>query len=129
MNKPARATASHSPDKAKNALDGNPKTRWDTSTPMRPGMWYMLEFGMERTFTKITLDTRGSRGDYPRGYEVYVSRDPKQWGPPVAKGKGTKPVTEITFKPASGRFLRIVQTGQTSRLFWSIHELKVEMKD
>ncbi len=128
MNKPARATGSHNAHKAKNALDGNPKTRWDTGRAMSPGMWFQLEFGMERTFTKLTLECKGSGGDYPRGYEVYVSRDGKNWAKPVAKGQGKSPVVEITLKPASGRFLKIVQTGRTKGSFWSIHTLQIESK-
>jgi HEAT repeat protein len=128
MNKPAKATASHNAKKAGSALDGKPKTRWDTGKPQQPGMWFRVEFGLERTFSKVVLDTRGSNGDYPRGYEVYVSRDGENWGQPVAKGEGAKPVTEIDLKPASGRFLKIVQTGETKNLYWSIHEMKVESK-
>ena len=128
MNAPAKATASHGANKAHLALDNNPGTRWDTATPMRPGMWFLLEFGTERTFTKLTLECKASAGDYPRGYEVYVARDKTNWGKPVAVGKGTSPVVAITLKPASGRFLKIVQTGSTSGLFWSIHTLKLETK-
>jgi HEAT repeat protein len=126
MNAPAKATASHNPDKAGLALDGKPETRWDTGTAMVPGMWYQLEFGMERTFTKIVLECKQSGGDYPRGYEVYVSRDGQNWGKPVATGAGTNPVVEIKLPPSSGRFLRIVQTGKTDGLFWSIHTLEIE---
>ena len=36
-------TASHNPDKAANAIDGAMGSRWDTGTPMRPGMWFQVE--------------------------------------------------------------------------------------
>ena len=125
MKQPARLTASHNPAKARNAMDGNPGTRWDTGAPQRGGEWFMIELPVEQEISGLVLDTRGSRGDYPRGYEVYVSRDGKNWGKPVATGHGTKPVTEIKFKPTFGRFIKIVQTGRTSGLYWSIHEMKL----
>jgi len=128
MKAPARVSASVNSRNARNAIDGNARTRWDTGAPMKGGEWFLIELPIEQVVTKITLDTRGSRGDYPRGYEVYVSRDGKTWGQPAAKGAGNGPVTEIKLKPAIGRFIKIVQTGRTGRLFWSIHELKLETR-
>lgn len=123
---PALAKASHNSHKAKNALDGDPKTRWDTGAAMAGGEWFLLDLGRSKTITRIVLDTKGSRGDYPRGYEVYVSRNSRGKGKMVAKGEG-KVVTEIRLEPpAFGRFVRIVQTGRTSGLYWSIHELTVD---
>jgi hypothetical protein len=46
----------------------------------------------------------------------------------VAKGRGRGPVTDIRWKPVVGRTIKIVQTGKTSGLFWSIHEVKVRAK-
>ncbi len=128
MKAPARVTASLNADKAGNAIDGKPETRWDTGAAMKGGEWFMVELPVEQVVTKLTLDTRGSAGDYPRGYEVYLSRDGRAWGTPVATGKGDKPITEITLKPGFGRFIKIVQTGKSDGLFWSIHELKLETK-
>jgi hypothetical protein len=46
-------------------------------------------------------------------------------GQPVATGAGAEgqPVTVISFPPKTGRYVRIVQTGTASGLFWSIHEI------
>ena len=128
MKAPAKLTASANADKAANATDGKPDTRWDTGAAQQGGEWFMIELPVEQTLTKLTLDTRGSGGDYPRGYEVYISRDGKSWGPPVVKGEGKGAVTEIALKPTFGRFVKIVQTGKSDGLFWSIHELKLETK-
>ncbi|HUT36930.1 MAG TPA: HEAT repeat domain-containing protein [Planctomycetota bacterium] len=128
MKAPARVTASPNPDGAPKAVDGKPETRWETGAAMAGGEWFLIELPVEQVVTKITLDTKGSAGDYPRGYEVYLSRDGRAWGQPVATGEGKGPVTEITLKPGFGRFVKIVQTGKSSGLFWSIHELKLETK-
>jgi len=128
MKAPAKLTASHNPDAAGKASDGKPDTRWDTGAAMQGGEWFLIELPVEQVISKITLDTTGSGGDYPRGYEVYISRDGKAWGQPVVKGQGTKAITEIALKPTFGRFIKIVQTGKSDGLFWSIHELKLETK-
>ncbi len=129
ISKTIKATASINNGNVKNALDGNKGTRWDTTRPMKPGDWFMIDLGIERTVAAITLDAAGSRGDYPRGYEVYVSFNGGSWGKPIVSGKGTKPLTVIKFsRPVQTRFIKIVQTGSVPGLFWSIHELKVDLR-
>ena len=124
------ATASHGGNETKNAFDGKLDSRWATGTPMRPGMWFMLDLGVEQGVKKLILDTRGSAGDYPRGSEVYVSFDGKTWGKkPVLTSKPQGPMTTLTFSPTvHARYLKIVQTGSVEGLFWSIHEMKVELE-
>jgi HEAT repeat protein/type 1 glutamine amidotransferase len=129
VSKRMKATASLNNGKVKNALDGNRDTRWDTGTPQVGGEWFTLDLGIESTLTGITLDAAKSTKDYPRGYEVYVSFDGGNWGKPVVAGKGTKPLTEIKFpNPVRARFVKIVQTGSVSTLFWSIHDLKIHFE-
>jgi len=129
VNKTLKATASVKNGSVKNALDGNKGTRWDTGRPMQPGDWFTLDLGIESTVTGLTLDAAGSRGDYPRGYEVYVSFDGGSWAKPIVSGKGTRPLTEIKFpRPVRTRFIRIVQTGSVPGLFWSIHDLKIDLQ-
>ncbi|MHC4733140.1 MAG: HEAT repeat domain-containing protein [Planctomycetota bacterium] len=129
ISKNIKATASINNGNVKNALDGNTGTRWDTSRPMRPGDWFMIDLGIERTVAGLTLNAAGSRGDYPRGYEVYVSFNDGNWGKPIVSGKGTKPLTVIKFpRPVQTRFIKIVQTGSVPGLFWSIHEMKVDVR-
>jgi len=129
VSKSLKATASLNSGNAKNALDGNQATRWDTGRPMKPGDWFVLDMGIESTVKGLTLDTRGSTNDFPRGYEVYVSFDGGSWGRPVASSKESKLLEEIKFgKPIRTRFIKIVQLGSSSNWFWSIHELKVDLQ-
>jgi hypothetical protein len=93
---------------------------------MKPGMWFQIDLGAERDVTRIVMDTRESPGDYPRGCEVYASTDGKGWGEPVLKSPPQRPITRLKFPgPVRARFLKIVQTGETQGLNWSIHELRV----
>ncbi len=126
MSGPPVAKASHHPQAVKNALDGNPKTRWDTKQPMKPGMWFMLDLKKARRIETIELETKGSRNDYPRSYELYLSNQPFDFGEPVLEGKGHGPVTVMRIeKPVAVRYLKIVQTGSSKGNFWSIHTMKV----
>jgi hypothetical protein len=87
-----------------------------------------------QTFSRIALDSGIALGDYPRGYEIYVSNDSVSWGNPVAVGNGYGPVASITFTPITARFIRIYQTGDTSQMgdnslnWWGISELNVYKK-
>lgn len=121
--------ASRNSDDADNAIDGNRETRWATGRGMQPGDWFQVDLGAEATIRGLSLDADGSTGDYPRGYRVYVSFDGESWGTPVVTGSGESPVTNIEFpEPVRGRFIRIVQTGEVPDLYWSIHELKVNLE-
>jgi len=124
-----KATASADGGNAKNALDGNAGSRWSSGRPMKPGDWFAIDLGRECTVKAVTLDTRGSARDYPRGYEVSVSFDGRSWSKPVLVGKGGGPVTELKFaKPITTRHIRIVQTGSHDQWHWSIHLLKVDLE-
>jgi HEAT repeat protein len=128
LNKSLKATASRDNNAANRALDGELSTRWSTGGSMKPGDWFVLDLGVETTVKGLTLDTRNSSNDYPRGYEVYVSFDGGSWGKPVVTGKGTNPITEIKFgKPVRTRFVKILQTGSSDSWNWSIHELKIDL--
>ena len=79
--------------------------------------------------SELILDARGSDRDYPRGYEVAVSRDGKTWSKAVAKGAGINPLTTIGLPLPEAKFIRITQTGAVSGLFWSIHDLQIKGKE
>lgn len=112
------------------AVDGDISSRWTTGRPQAAGQWFQLDLGAPRAVRGLVLDAQatgptGSGQDYPRAYAVYVSNDGAQWGRPVAEGKGNGPVTTITFAPQTARYVRIVQTSNINRWWWSIHEINV----
>ncbi|MBZ0254602.1 ThuA domain-containing protein [bacterium] len=121
-----KLSASHNSGSLKNAIDGNERSRWDTAATQVPGMWLQVDLGSQRRIQKIILDSKNSRGDYPRGYQVLVSSDGETWSEPVAEGAGKTPVVEIDIPNRSARFIKIVQTGKVDGLYWSIHELYIE---
>ncbi|QTN33321.1 discoidin domain-containing protein [Akkermansiaceae bacterium] len=119
-----KLSASHNASDLKAAFDGDPSSRYTTGKSMDPGMWIQVELPAKTLVSGVTLDARGSNGDFPRGYAVQLSDDGKAWGEPVAKGKGENALLEISFPPTGAKFLRISQTGK-HRLYWSIHEMGI----
>ena len=126
MKHPAQCMASTEADVDK-AVDGNPRHAMDHGQPHAGRRVVHARHGrVSGRSRRSPWTARRSDGDYPRGYEVYVSNSRTKLGQPVAKGKGKNAVTEITFAPTSGRYVKIVQTGKAEGLYWSIHELRVE---
>ena len=112
-------------DDPDNALDGNLSTRWSTGTSQVSGQWFQVDMSSVNVFNKVVLNAANSPNDYPRGYQVLVSNDGVNWSGPIASGAGNSSVTTITFTNVAARYIRIVQTGSVSGLFWSIHEFNV----
>jgi type 1 glutamine amidotransferase len=109
----------------RNAIDGNPETRWTSGAHMQGGEWFMVDLGYETDIKEIYLDAGATGHDQPRGYELYLSLDGKNWGDAVVKGgdPNTRAFT-ITVPSRYGRFIKVVQTG-VHGLYWSINEIRI----
>ena len=120
-----KVTASVANEDAGNCIDGDMKARWGTRGPQKQGQWLMVDLGEVRKVHRVVLDAGRSRNDYPRAYRVLVSKDGKDWGPPVAGGGTKSAVTDISLYPKEGRYVKIVQTASTDRNWWSVYDLQV----
>lgn len=111
----------------RHAVDGDPKTRFDTQASQEPGQWFQIDMGERYELTSLVLDTTASAKDFPRGYEVRVSDDDgATWSEPVATGKAASAVTSIALAPGcTAGQVRIIQTGKRQGNHWSIHELSI----
>jgi beta-glucosidase len=118
------ASASVNFSTASSGVDGKLATRWNTGSSQANGQWYQLDMLAPQTFNQITLDADGYTGDYPRGYQVFVSNDGATWGTPVVAGIGSAPFVSIGFATQRARYLRVVQAGAASQ-WWSIAEINV----
>ena len=119
-----KVSADEGADSAPLAVDGKNDTRYSTGIPQHPGEWYQIELPRDALVAGVTLDC-GNASDYPRGYQVETSLDGSYWGSPVASGKGTGTLTQISFTPLKAKFVRITQTAGAKNNFWSITELQV----
>ncbi|MBT3376605.1 MAG: hypothetical protein HN742_08050 [Lentisphaerae bacterium] len=120
-----KMSASHMKDAAGNAIDGDREKRWGTGGAQKGGEWLQVDMGEEKTVRKVILDAAKSRSDYPQGYQVYVSSDGENWIGPIAVGGGSKALTTITCLPRKGRYVRIKQTGNAERWWWSVYDLRI----
>ena len=120
-----KVIASNRPETAQLAIDGDSRTRYTTGASQTPGQWFLVQLPEATLISGVSLDTGGSRQDFPRGYTVEVSLDGTAWGKPVAEGRGRDALTYIPFPPTQARFVRITQTGTANGLFWSIDELNI----
>ena len=122
-----KLATSHHPEALTSAIDGKPGTRWDTRGVQRPGMWFRITLPEPMRVMSLVLDTRGSNDDYPRAYQVHVSNTGRDWGDPVAEGRGDQPITQIELSaPETVTHIRITQTGRSPNKYWSIHELAIK---
>ena len=109
------------------ALDGSLETRWSDGVAQNNTQWFQADMGATRTFSRVQLIAGGvvdnAEGDYPRGYEVYVSNG-GAWTL-VAAGTGTGNALTITFPTQNARYVNIHETGTDAGHWWSIAELLV----
>ncbi len=124
------ASASHNdvlsgPDNLRQALDSLAHTRWSTRALQTPGMWFELDLSQTKTVRGLSLDNTASPFDYPRGYVVRVSADGVNWQT-VAKNSANDRPLDLDFAPRQVRYLRVEQTGSSTRYWWSIHEVYVK---
>jgi hypothetical protein len=113
------------PDNVAQALDGKPETRWSSRAVQQPGMWFELDLNEMRTVSGLTLDTSRSPQDYPQGYVVRVSTDRSKWDE-VARQNQNNSALDVSFSPRSARYIRVEQTGNSDRWWWSINEVIVK---
>ena len=121
----ASASASNSGEPASNMLDSDTSTRWSSGAGQTNGQSFQVDLGSTQTFSGLNLDTgSASTGDYPVGYQVFVSANGSSWGSAIATGAGTGQQTRITFATQTARYVKVVETG-SSGSWWSIAEFNV----
>lgn len=105
------------------AFDGYADSRWSSSAPQRPGMWFEVDLQRIRTVNGLKLDSSRSPQNYPRGYIVTASTDRQQWVE-VARNPRNTEMLDVTFPPQAARYLRVELTAQAES-WWSVHEVVV----
>jgi len=118
-----KVTASGRPRWPEALFDVDPNNRWTSRASMKLGMWLQIEFAKTIPLHSLVLDSGKWGGDYIRAYELFVSTDGKNWGAPVASGKG-KIRTEITGLNVEAKFVKIVVAEAVGN-HWSLAEIAV----
>jgi hypothetical protein len=117
--------ASPSPKQAaKNAIDGNTGTRWE-SAYTDPQFIY-VDLGAVKTITRVRIDWQHAAA---KDYHVDVSNDAVNWSAPVVTKTGgiavDHRIDDLTGLSASGRYVRIYGTARATVYGYSIWELAV----
>ena len=105
-------------------------TRWTTGAAQAPGQSFKADLGAPRPFSALSLLTASS-SEFPRKFDVYVSRDGRNWGRPVASSEGQESgpdnarvgIAAAAFPRVTARFFKIVQTGAVRDHPWSMDAL------
>ncbi|WOX19988.1 discoidin domain-containing protein [Streptomyces solicathayae] len=105
-----------------NATDGDGKTRW--ASAYRDGEWIQVDLGSRQTVRRVLLDWEAASG---RDYDIQVSDDAADWKT-VASVRG-KPagarLDELTFDPATARYVRMQGIKRASGFGYSLWRLEV----
>jgi O-glycosyl hydrolase len=120
----AKASDASQWDAPGNMLDGNSDTRYSSGTGQYDGLWIQVDMGQTQTFDKIVLDVGGSVSDYARSADVYVSTDGTDWTKVTSVADGQR-VHLTSFPTQTARYIKIVNTGNVARSWWSVAEFNV----
>ncbi|KAM0551756.1 hypothetical protein ACHAPJ_008324 [Fusarium lateritium] len=123
----------HPGDECKNAIDGDGNTIWHTqwegSNPPPP---HTITVDMKKVFNVNGVSMLPRQDDSPNGYiaqhQIFLSKDNKNWGSPVAYGTwyADKTVKYANFDTQPARYVRVVAITEAYGNPWtSIAELNV----
>ena len=130
-------TASHTPDRLPYLFDGNVETRWISGTRQTGNEWIEIRFAQPCNVGRLRMET-SPRGlvDYPRHLVIESIDDHGSLHrlfdgsvlslliESIVRDDRRAPV-DIDFALNRTAILRLRQTGQTHRWFWSVHELSL----
>jgi mono/diheme cytochrome c family protein len=153
INNSWKMTASHTGQTRKGST-ASPKGAftfegWTTGVTQQAGMWYQIEMPKVATVSEIQFKSppisRGWREGsppplqtFPKGFNLEVSNDGKQWKKIISDGTGTGATNIIRFEPVQTKFIRMTLTKSESivhgermgrpfdfEVAWNMRELKV----
>jgi hypothetical protein len=121
-------------------LDGNPDTAWDSGGTMQPGDFVEMALPSPHRLSALILDNRPNPRELPRGLELSVSENGRQWhklachqtplGPLVFGGDRLLTSQDgrlrLSFPPTQARYLRLSLSQGHPRERWSIYEVELE---
>jgi hypothetical protein len=135
-----RADASHHADDAGLALHHDGLTRWSPLKPQQPGESFVLDLGRVVEDLCLMRLSSGRVDDQPAGLLLETSLDGQSWNTAVKMGAihwpfywdagrpqtgPENPRLDLGFSPRPARFLRLSQTGSSSRTYWSLQHIRL----
>ncbi len=102
------------------AIDGNMATRWSSS--FSEEAWIMVDLGQKTTVEKVVLCWEPA---YGKIYKIEVSDDGTTWKEVYSTTEGNGGKEEISFKPVSARYVRMVGSKRGTEYGYSLWEFEV----
>jgi HEAT repeat protein len=110
---------------AHNLIDGNTATRWSVGATAE--QWFQLDFHSSRPFHHLVLDETNREDEFPVGYAVFVTDDPKNPGAPRVTGEGRPGRTSIDLPAGTrGRYLLVRHVGERDGTAWTVAEVLID---
>jgi len=119
-----KLSASHNEKTISNVIDRKTKSHYSTSAKMVPDMWVQVELPEPVEIQQIVMECGTKPTDFPIEYTVSFSLDGKMWEASSTQ-KGTPLVSTFYTAATKARFIRITQTGKSSKYHWAIDELRL----
>ncbi|MGW4644653.1 penicillin acylase family protein [Sphaerisporangium sp. NPDC004334] len=120
----ASATASSTqilpPYPAGRAVDGDPTTRWASASS--DDQWLRVDLGSARTVARVVLRWEAA---YGKAYEIQTSPDGSSWTTVYSTTTGDGGVDNVTFGPASARYVRMHGITRGTGYGYSLYEMEV----
>ncbi len=135
-----RAGANHMTQDADLALDGDALTRWSPLRPQKPGQQYWLDLGQVVEDLCLVRLAPGLVQDRPQGLDLEISLDGRHWNYVARMGLVAQPFhwdsgrtmassdtprLDIYFRPQAARHLRLTQSGESRKHYWSLQEINL----
>jgi hypothetical protein len=122
-----RAGAEQEENKAANAIDGKPATRWSARGE---GAWLELDLGGSRRFGEVAIHWQDGHSRSFR-FRLESSADRRQWQP-LFEGESdgkTAGAERYRFAVTEARYLRLSGQGNTRNEWTSIHHISIPDPD
>ena len=119
-----KVSASDQADTAQNGCDGDGKTRWETKSDQKKGMWYQIELPSAQTIAGVRLDAAGRPSAFPKNFKVEGSVDGKKWFA-LGTNHGLYSLSEAYFDAKQAKFVKITLTDATKGQPWAIQEVQL----
>jgi len=114
-------TASENPkQQAKYAVDGDPGTRWESD--FLDPQFIQVDLGSNQTVSRVSLNWEGA---YAKSYTVQISTNGIDWDTVYSTTTGDGDIDDLSFTPASARYVKINGTQRGTEYGYSLWELSV----
>ncbi|MFG2440906.1 discoidin domain-containing protein [Streptomyces sp. NPDC048508] len=117
--KAATASSAEGPFDARNAVDGDPGTRW--SSAFTDPQWIQIDLGSSKKISRVTLNWEAA---YGKAFRIEVSDNAQEWTVVHQTTTGTGGTQSLPVT-GTGRYVRMYGTQRSTQYGYSLWEFQV----